>query len=842
MFKEQNFSNIYSTLDPIMVASDHSDRRTNPLTSTTASGLQYADGKLRTKVDDSNNCNGFYRVTDTPKYILYKNLIFAQMNGIPNVIDSLDEVEIFIRKYSHDMGYSLRVIRSSSMNIIYGCPIKMCNFVCEYRYEKGSFNLVKYHIHDTNKCSRFQSKLVFLTKKGNIPQKIYDKYYRIDTSNNNDENTIPDNTGNESKVSLSINENNNEEEESDCSINEIEFLLTNSNKSNDELIDDEIYLMDDIESEVTPEEKKVIDMLANDNTSNNNNGLLYTISQIGTSNITANSNIDVINTINEEPLVDKNVTTSFMELLQSESDVTIDAFLNDTKNDKNSFTFIPYQNRKLFNDPMNIVFLNRYLHLNKSYFLNKPINNIRSIIEDTFPSIKTNYIYKASKTFLSNDNSSTSYIPSIIEEINRINPNNKAFYMLCPKKTTDYSKHFSKNIYEQILSEEYLAKDSALLCCGTIVYENIPLIAKGPYILFLDGTFLSVGSMVTLVITSVNLNHESICLAYGFFPSESEASWSILLQRFLGALNTYFDTTPTFTVISDQAKGISSAVSHCCPSWPHVFCLFHLLQEFNTMRPLEKLECKEAYQCKNENELESHLKNIKNTEARKKIDEMWHYNNSQRIRCESSICEWYVASSVAESYNRLLKKYRSLPIHLIMIFIFNQTLTKQMKIKDTINPGLKYLPFFTKMVTKSLNKTHEVVYKEDKGYVSFSDGKVYTVDLYRKTCTCFSFQNLLMPCKHAAVLINYCLEKNIIMESDIYQLCSGSLNNTYYETYYNYKPHQLIGTDFLILSNPPIWPPLYAIRKRGPIVESAANCNSNGFPLNELLPINPSCC
>ncbi|KAK8797498.1 hypothetical protein WA158_005844 [Blastocystis sp. Blastoise] len=279
-----------------------------------------------------------------------------------------------------------------------------------------------------------------------------------------------------------------------------------------------------------------------------------------TLNTNTSSNIEVANSISEEQLVDKNITSSFMELLHSESDVTIDAFLNDINNDKNSYSFISYQNRKLFNDHMNIVFLNRYLHLNKGFFLNKQINSIRGIIEDTFPSVKTNYIYKASKTFLSTNNSSTSYIPSIIQEINRLNSNNKTFYMLCPQKTTDYSKHFSKNIYEQILSEKYLVKDSSLIYCGTIIYENIPLIAKGTYVLFLDGMFLSIGTMVTLVITSVNINHESICLAYGFFQSESETSWSFLLKRFLGALNTYFETTPTFTIISDQVKEISSAV------------------------------------------------------------------------------------------------------------------------------------------------------------------------------------------------------------------------------------------------------------------------------------------
>ncbi|KAK8800629.1 hypothetical protein WA158_006947 [Blastocystis sp. Blastoise] len=599
-----------------------------------------------------------------------------------------------------------------------------CNFVLQYNLKDCDYHISHYHQHDTDKCSKYLTHYIELLDGDRIKKSVCDYYEKKNTSNKD---TITNDTINQNLLENDINNNQNTNINNELEINQ-----------------NDIHDVDHYSLQLSDKELEIInkeDSVNNERAfiSSSMDSLLSTMIESCKNTIDYSTIIyPDIDEIDEEEDIDidkeediekikKKVHINNEELVKALNDkyngittpirtVTLDHFETVLKNNKENYNicYIKTNIKMLFKNPLNSTFIYNYLLCHEKYnkmVLKDIVNELKSL----FPSINLHLIHYSTVRYLSSYDLSYSYIPQIVKEINSLNYNNKAFYMLYNGNVVNNSIDYDTIDYvnDEIQVDN---KNNALLCCCTLIGENIKLLAQSPPVIFLDGTFMGLGSTVTLVITAVNINHESICLGFEFFASESEQAWMSILTPLKKVLISLYGNKQ-FTFISDQAKGIKSAVSKVFPNSPHILCFFHLLQDNLKVDPLTKKYIIDSYKSSTFEEAQDKASKIEDDDLRKDVLDVWKKNYSTTQHYES-ICKWYIASSVSESYNRVIKKNRNLPIHKMFLPLYNYE--KVQGISAIVNDSVSYL-----------------------------------VNLISMTCDCKEFQNRHTPCKHAIIYLQY---------------------------------------------------------------------------------------
>ncbi|KAK8797330.1 hypothetical protein WA158_004538 [Blastocystis sp. Blastoise] len=845
--ENEDFTQYVQHIPSVIQRRPDKDSRVNPLTKTTFSMFKNIDQNQIASLIEENSFNG--------------NFLISLLFNIRPEFGSREEIEVFLRLSAYSNGYSMMIQRSSKQYVKYKCPIMGCNYIIQYNFKDGKYHLTHFHQHDTDKCSKFTSHYIELMKENRIKQSVCDYYQKqinITTNNipiNNDNKEIPNNNNEQDRntiidiaglqllekelVSNQIKENNNhevnideslqyEERTDDTPLTEIEteiiqkkdpilekrvymssemdLLLYEMQKNNEKRINNQTFpdmYIDDILEEEEEEEEVIEKEKENDYENEKENE--------------EESDIDINNNSQDDEVLMNGFKDKVNNITTPVRSVSLEYFENviSQSKDKPNISYINTNFRLLFRSPLNSTFVYNYLLCHEKYkgMISKDIiNELHSL----FPSINRHIIYCSTTRFLLNDDISYSYIPQIIKQLNTSNSNNRAFYMLYNGKAVNNKIDFNTVDYTDDIIDGN-NNNKSLLCCCTLIGENIKLLNYSPPVIFLDGTFMGLGSTVTLVITAVNINHESICLGFGFFPSESEEAWVTLLSSLKKVLMSQYGNQ-TFTIVSDQAKGIKSAVQKVFPDYPHILCFFHLLQDHLRVDLRTKQYIIDSYKASTFEEAKEKAEKIIDEDLRCQVLEVWEKNNKS-LQKYDSICKWYISSSVAESYNRVLKRFRNIPIHKMFLCIYNYSITKQINIKTSIPIDNVFLPCFDNIYNRIKNKKYYIKEKKDGVSAVVNDGVSYIVNLEKQTCECKEYQNKHTPCKHAIIFLRYLIEKGNNNTDIIPRVLRNVNNQIYRNQYQNYDGELIPSTILDEIPKVQILKPSYAMKKRGkPVV------------------------
>ncbi|KAK8792965.1 hypothetical protein WA158_005129 [Blastocystis sp. Blastoise] len=308
------------------------------------------------------------------------------------------------------------------------------------------------------KCCRYTTDYIELLDNNQIRESTF-SYYKSkqgDTSNENE--TINDQhqllTNSNNEVTVKSSQSNSQKK----AYKEL-FERTNVDKENINNINDD-YEEEVEEHDLAPEEIELINHIKESSKTKDTidsselDNLLIDI-QNKNNNIREKENllvsdISLYNEIyNDVDSLDEDVQTvqlvnAFVSNKRLAKTVELTEFqklLTDSPNTHN-VAFINTNNWLIFSDPMNGTFVLNYIKTHEE-FKYLSITEAKKRIRERFPNIKYQCIYYAVNSFYTSNENSYSYIPAIIEAINKININNQAFFMLCEKRKINNQVDFN---------------------------------------------------------------------------------------------------------------------------------------------------------------------------------------------------------------------------------------------------------------------------------------------------------------------------------------------------------------------------------------------------------------
>ncbi|XP_048611970.1 uncharacterized protein LOC106448752 [Brassica napus] len=253
-----------------------------------------------------------------------------------------------------------------------------------------------------------------------------------------------------------------------------------------------------------------------------------------------------------------------------------------------------------------------------------------------------------------------------------------------------------------------------------------------------------------------------------------------LKGRYAGS---FVPNEPGLVVVSDRHPSIYKGISKVYPSSGHCICVLHLKRNIRSNfcgRHLEYLVAKaaRAYKLRDFYVTFNEIKAMDPKCASYLIEigfEHWARSNFPGNRYN------VMTSNLAESWNFVLSKAREFPIVQLIDFIRGKLMTWFAKRRDSASKsGGVLTPRIEGILTNNFEMTggYEVVDIAEKEYeIRNKTGGSFHVNLRTRTCSCFEFQMLAIPCSYA---IAAALKAKINVEElviDEYKL--DSLNRAY---------------------------------------------------------------
>ncbi|XP_028084377.1 uncharacterized protein LOC114285536 [Camellia sinensis] len=249
-------------------------------------------------------------------------------------------------------------------------------------------------------------------------------------------------------------------------------------------------------------------------------------------------------------------------------------------------------------------------------------------------------------------------------------------------------------------------------------------------LLFLDATFLK-GRFkgFLLAATAKDGNQGLFPLSYAVVDSENTSNWSWFLHHL--AQVVHGDRPLTF--VSDRNLGLLEAMPTVFPNAEHAFCLQHLQRNLR--------DRVEQFQKTGRSVASEFLANA----------HPQHWANAFfRGRRYGEMC-----SNATESFNSWVREARNLPITRMVDSIRTKLMRQMAKRREASQ-------MWTGTICPKMEDRLEKAFNEGRSWkVSQSNADVYevhsfpsvTVDIGRRTCSCFKWQLNGFPCAHAMVAV-----------------------------------------------------------------------------------------
>lgn len=315
----------------------------------------------------------------------------------------------------------------------------------------------------------------------------------------------------------------------------------------------------------------------------------------------------------------------------------------------------------------------------------------------------------------------------------------------------------------------------AIVPSGTFLYYAIiPDICKEAFqnmrpLVVLDACHLNTPyNLILHVACGLDANNHWLPLAWGVFWNESNASWSAFLEHFkLHYSDNHMLEGATF--ISDRQKGLSRALKRLFPNAYIYFCVHHLLQNVETDYGVPQRQAfKKMVYAKTQEAYQEALDNIKATEG-------WEAFSDWAQALPPDQYSLYVVdaprygqftSNLVESINSHWLDNRELPILHALLAIWHYV----MNLFDRRRQEIKRYPSSEEPYGQQWRWSQWAwnVFKQEETaarfyFVNVSErAPAYIAGVYKGTpaetkrvclrdgkCSCKTFQDLKIPCRHA---------------------------------------------------------------------------------------------
>ncbi|XP_013589471.1 PREDICTED: protein FAR1-RELATED SEQUENCE 5-like [Brassica oleracea var. oleracea] len=284
-------------------------------------------------------------------------------------------------------------------------------------------------------------------------------------------------------------------------------------------------------------------------------------------------------------------------------------------------------------------------------------------------------------------------------------------------------------------------------------------------VLIVDGTHLkNVYGGVLLVATAQDPDHHHYPIAFGVADGENDESWIWFMEQ----LKSVISDVSGLVFLSDRNKSLIKSVRLVFPEAAHGYCIWHLSQNVKSHVHNNKdtcafkfRECAHAY-------TEAEFKYLYHAFRRKYPSAVVYLDKSVEekkwARCYFRGDRYNVdtANSV-ESFNGVIKearKYTLLPMFDVIIAKMSEWFNTHRKEAAEIPYTLKLVPILeTEMSKRCVAAGFLTVDELHSFHLEYSvhgtDGKVYTVDMARNTCSCEQFDKDKYPCVHGVAAATF---------------------------------------------------------------------------------------
>ncbi|XP_033139774.1 uncharacterized protein LOC117133063 [Brassica rapa] len=271
-------------------------------------------------------------------------------------------------------------------------------------------------------------------------------------------------------------------------------------------------------------------------------------------------------------------------------------------------------------------------------------------------------------------------------------------------------------------------------------------------VVVVDGTHLKgkyAGCLLTA--SAQDGNYQIFPLAFAVVDSENDSSW----EWFFEQLSAFVERDDELVFVSDRHMSIYKGLSKVYPGVGHCICVVHLKRNIRSnfrARHLEYLVAKAARTFRLQ-EFYTTFNEIKTMDpacAEYLLDiglEHWARSHFPGKRYN------IMTSNLAESWNSVLREAREFPVIPLIDFIRTKLTGWFATRREAAQKNMGSMsPKVSGMLTKSFEQTGGygvTQIGEDEYEVRNKNGGSFHVDLDKKTCSCYEFQVLAIPCSHA---------------------------------------------------------------------------------------------
>ncbi|XP_033129312.1 protein FAR1-RELATED SEQUENCE 5-like [Brassica rapa] len=284
-------------------------------------------------------------------------------------------------------------------------------------------------------------------------------------------------------------------------------------------------------------------------------------------------------------------------------------------------------------------------------------------------------------------------------------------------------------------------------------------------VIIVDGTHLKhVYGGVLLVATAQDPDRHHYPIAFGVVDGEKDESW----MWFMNKLRSVIADEGELVFLSDRNASLIKSIREVFPMAAHGYCIWHLSQNvkghvFNNRDACASkfTECAHAYTV-------AEFDDLYDAFSRRYPSAAAYLEKSVEVRkwarCYFEGDRYNVnTTNAAESINGVLREARKffmLPMIDVIIKKMTEWFNKHRKKAAEIPVTKKLVPTVEKKLSKRCLEARCLDVVEINSFhleynVNGSDGKIYTVDLARKMCTCRCFDLDKIPCVHAAAAAKF---------------------------------------------------------------------------------------
>ncbi|XHG07747.1 hypothetical protein AWENTII_013014 [Aspergillus wentii] len=260
-----------------------------------------------------------------------------------------------------------------------------------------------------------------------------------------------------------------------------------------------------------------------------------------------------------------------------------------------------------------------------------------------------------------------------------------------------------------------------------------------------------------LVAATMDGNNQVLPIAWAVMPGETEDDWRWFLNSLLRAFPKIHD--PSTVLMCDPRLPIEAAMQKELPAVSHIHCCEHLSQMLmDKFRPAEEVRKQfwKAARAESEAKFEQAVTQIRDDKARRWIQSIppakWAKFAIPAPRYDQ------LTSTLLDSLNFLWLNTRNMPILRSLYFIwlnitdrFHQC--REYKFKRSSSTLTDFAQdYITRQ--KQLSRTFHAVASSQDQFTVFKNAMGYVVDIPTGTCSCFEWQDLKLPCRHALAAIS----------------------------------------------------------------------------------------